>query len=451
MRREIKSVQSNNPSKSVIQTKYPAYKDSGEYWMGNIPDHWELKKLKHVFHEKKKVTNQSLNAGSISFGKVVYKDDEKIPESTKASYQELLAGEYLVNPLNLNYDLISLRIGLSDKNVVVSSGYIILKNSIKIDKVYYNYLLHRYDVAYMKLLGSGVRQTISYNHIANSLLAIPPISEQTAIARFLDEKTAKIDQAIAQKQQLIALLKERRQIMIQELVTGKKVWNGTIWAAPEKTKDSGIPWIGEIPEGWEVTRLKFISEVQTGLTLGKIYRSKLASIAYLRVANVQDGYFDLEEIATVEIPYSDISKYLLKKGDILVTEGGDIDKLGRGSLWESEIDPCIHQNHVFAIRISAEKTFAEYVTVLMGANYSRRYFIDTATKTTNLASTNSTKLGNLPIVLPTYVEQENIFEFIQEESSKIDQSISLQEQQIEKLREYKATMIDSAVTGKIKV
>ena len=161
--------------------KYPEYKDSGEYWMGVIPRHWEMKKLKHVFKEKKKVTNPSLSCGSISFGKVVYKNDEKVTESTKASYQEVLAGEYLVNPLNLNYDLISLRIGLSNINVVVSSGYIVLRNIIELDKSYFNYLLHRYDVAYMKLLGSGVRQTISFNHIANSLLAFPPLQEQTAI------------------------------------------------------------------------------------------------------------------------------------------------------------------------------------------------------------------------------------------------------------------------------
>lgn len=158
------------------------YKESGEYWMGEIPEHWEIKKLKHVFQEKKKVTNPNLSCGSISFGKVVYKADEKVTEATKASYQEVLAGEYLVNPLNLNYDLVSLRIGLSDINVVVSSGYIVLKNVINLDKSYFNYLLHRYDVAYMKLLGSGVRQTISFNHIANSLLAYPPIQEQTAIA-----------------------------------------------------------------------------------------------------------------------------------------------------------------------------------------------------------------------------------------------------------------------------
>ena len=213
--------------------KYPAYKDSGEFWLGDIPVHWRPMKLKHVFIEKKKVLNPELPCGAISFGTVVFKDDEKVTASTKASYQEVLKGDFLINPLNLNFDLKSLRIALSDLDVVVSSGYMVLKNRIEINRSYYRWLMHRYDVVYMKLLGSGVRQTISFNHIANSLLAYPPKEEQTAIAAFLDDKTAKIDRVIAQKQQMIALLKERKQIIIQNAVT--KGLDPTV-----KMKDSGV-------------------------------------------------------------------------------------------------------------------------------------------------------------------------------------------------------------------
>src|SRR5690606_35567998 len=111
--------------------------------------------------------------------------------------------------------------------------------------------LHRYDVAYMKLLGSGVRQTISFAHIANSFLIYPPIEEQTAIANFLDSKTSQIDKAIAQKEKLIELLKERRQILIHKAVTRGLEPN-------VKMKDSGVEWIGEIPAHWEVKKLKFV-------------------------------------------------------------------------------------------------------------------------------------------------------------------------------------------------
>jgi type I restriction enzyme S subunit len=199
--------------------KYESYKDSGEGWIGEIPKDWKIEKLKHLFYEKKHTSNMSLNCGSISFGEVIEKDDEKIPLSTKQSYQEVLSGEFLLNPLNLNYDLKSLRIALSKINVVVSAGYIVLKEKTDINKAYFKYLLHRFDVDYMKLMGAGVRQTINFSHIANSILILPSKNEQKAIAKFLDEKTAQIDQAIRIKEQQIALLKERKQTIIQNAVT----------------------------------------------------------------------------------------------------------------------------------------------------------------------------------------------------------------------------------------
>ncbi len=103
--------------------KYESYKDSGECWIEDLPVHWETRKLKHLFQEKKHQQNLALNCGSISFGEVVEKDDERVPLATKASYQEVSKGEFLVNPLNLNYDLKSLRIGLSDIDVVVSVSW----------------------------------------------------------------------------------------------------------------------------------------------------------------------------------------------------------------------------------------------------------------------------------------------------------------------------------------
>lgn len=196
-------------------------KNSGVEWIGEIPEHWEVEKLKHIFFEKKKTFNPNLNCGSISYGEVVYKDDEKIPESTKASYQELLCGEFLINPLNLNYDLVSLRIGLSEIDVVVSPGYLILKPHKIIEKKYFKYLLHRYDVAYMKLLGAGVRQTISFNHISNSLLVIPTISEQNAIVAHIETQSAQIDKAIKLQEQQIEKLKELKSTLIDSAVTGK--------------------------------------------------------------------------------------------------------------------------------------------------------------------------------------------------------------------------------------
>ncbi|MCT7627048.1 restriction endonuclease subunit S [Aliarcobacter butzleri] len=195
--------------------------DSGVEWIGKIPKHWEVIKFKHLFYEKKKTHDISLNCGSISFGKVIEKNDEKIPASTKASYQVLNKGEFLINPLNLNYDLKSLRIGLSDLDVVVSSGYIIIKNKENIDKIYFNWLLHRYDISFMKTLGAGVRQTLNFGDIAETLLVNPPLEEQIKIAEYIENQTIKIDKAIELQQNYISKLKEYKASLIDSVVTGK--------------------------------------------------------------------------------------------------------------------------------------------------------------------------------------------------------------------------------------
>ncbi len=178
-------------------------------------------KFKYLFYEKIKEFDTNLPCGAISFGRVIYKDDEKILLSTKSSYQVLNKGEFLINPLNLNYDLKSLRIALSDKDVVVSSGYIIIKNKLHVEKTYFDYLLHIFDVLFMKTLGAGVRQTLSFNHIANCLLPSPPLSEQEGIANYLDKQTAKVDGAIVLQEAKIEKLKEYKTSLINAVVTGK--------------------------------------------------------------------------------------------------------------------------------------------------------------------------------------------------------------------------------------
>ncbi|MGJ1288546.1 restriction endonuclease subunit S [Sphingobacterium multivorum] len=299
--------------------RYEKYKDSGIEWLGEIPEHWELSRLKHLFKEKKKVLNFSLPAGSISFGEVVFKDDEKIPESTKATYQEVLKGDYLINPLNLNYDLISLRIALSAIDVVVSSGYIVIQDVIQLNKNYYKWLLHQYDVSYMKLLGSGVRQTISFNNIANSELPYPNLDEQEVIANFLNEKCEKIDAAINLKELQIEKLKELRQIIIHDAVTkGISHFKGEI----VPTKYSGIDWIGEIPKHWEVKRLKNVlnNKLKYGANESGIEYDKNLP-RYIRISDFDYGG-NLRESKKLSLPVNVAADYYLKDGDLLFARSG---------------------------------------------------------------------------------------------------------------------------------
>ena len=148
--------------------KYAEYKDSGIVWMGNVPIHWTCERFKWLLTEKLKTSNPDLPAGSISFGEVIYKNEVNLSPDTKASYQEVLKDEFLINPLNLNYDLKSLRTALSKIDVVVSTGYIVLHCDQSLDKNYVRWLLQEFDVAHMKTLGAGVRQTVNFSDIANT-------------------------------------------------------------------------------------------------------------------------------------------------------------------------------------------------------------------------------------------------------------------------------------------
>ncbi len=212
-------------------------------------------------------------------------------------------------------------------------------------------------------------------------------------------------------------------------------------------KPSGVEWLGEIPAHWEVKALKALSQLQTGLTLGKKYEGRrLITRPYLRVVNVQDGYLDLDDVAEVELPEQDAVRYELREGDVLMTEGGDFDKLGRGYVWESQVADCLHQNHIFAVRPRGELLSPRYLALAMKSGYGRAYFTATSKQSTNMASTNSTKLRNLPMPVPSAAEQRVIAAFLDRETARIDAPVAKKERLIELLQEKRTALITRAVT-----
>ena len=414
--------------------RYERYKDSGVDWLGEVPSHWELKRLKQLFVEKKHKQSLSLNCGAISFGKVIEKADDKVTEATKRSYQEVLKGEFLINPLNLNYDLISLRIALSEIDVVVSAGYIVLKEKQIINKKYFSYLLHRYDVAYMKLLGSGVRQTINYGHISDSILVIPPLSEQQKIAQFLDDKTAKIDQAVDLAEKQIALLKEHKQILIQNAVT-----RGLNPDVP--LKDSGVEWIGQVPEHWDVQRSKFIfkkieRKVNEEDQIVTCFRDGQVT---LRANRRTEGFTN----ALKEHGYQGI-----RKGDLVIHA---MDAFA-GAIGISDSDG--KATPVYSVCLPHDK---QKIDVYFYAYYLRNLalsgFISSLAKGIRERSTDFrySDFAELLLPIPPYLEQQKIADYLDKQTSKIDQVIALKTAHIEKLKEYKSVLINDVVTGKVRV
>jgi type I restriction enzyme S subunit len=428
---------------SFNSKQYHTFEDSGIDWVGNIPKHWEIKKFKRVFKEVKKRTDTELNCGSISFGKVVYKDDEKIPESTKRSYQVLKTGEFLINPLNLNYDLISLRIALSDKDVVVSSGYIVIDNFIELNKTYFNYFLHRFDVAFMKLLGSGVRQTLNWNDIANCDLILPPLQEQTAIAEFLDRKTALIDQAIDIKQKQIELLKERRQILINRAVTRGLNPNA-------KMKDSGVKWIGRIPEGWIITSVKNVLDIPIcdgPHTTPQLYDDGYPFVSAEAIKNGEIDFDKIRGFISLKDHQMFSKKYSPKRNDIYMVKSGATT--GNVAMVRTDIEFSIW-SPLAVFRANQQKVIPNYLLNYLESP-SFKLGVELNWSFGTQQNIGMGVLSNLPIAYPSIEEQSMISQYIGQVTSKVKSAIALKEREIERLKEYKATLINSAVTGKIKV
>ncbi len=164
-------------------------------------------------------------------------------------------------------------------------------------------------------------------------------------------------------------------------------------------------WLGA---PWPVVRLNSVARVQTGVAKGRKALYDPVELPYLAVSNVQDGYVDLRKVKRIVVERSEIGRYSLRVGDVLLTEGGDADKLGRGCIWQGEIDPCLHQNHVFVVRADPRLLDPRFLSAYISGEDGRKYFLSCSKQTTNLASINSAQVRQLPLPLPNLREQQAI-------------------------------------------
>lgn len=447
--------------------KYPAYKESGLEWLGEIPEHWGLNKLKFLGFlysglsgkkgddfDKEKIDNMKpfipftniFNNFYIDLEQFHYVRIDESENQNRVKKNDIL---FLMSSETLE-DIGKNSIYLGEnKEIYLNSfckGFRI--TSIKLLPKFINYLLYSDTYRnYFSLEARGfTRINLKQEYVNNALVILPPIHEQEKIAEFLDEKTEKIDRAIAQKEKMIALLKERKQIIIQDLVTGKKVWNAdkNTWTSPEKTKDSGVEWIGEIPEDWEVKRLKYVSDINL-YSLSED-TPKAFSFNYVDIGSVsfENGIEKTEFIEFKNSPsrarritkkdntiISTVRTYLKAIDFITEEKSKYIYSTGFAVLEPKDLLPK------FLFHFVRSNSFTEQVTV--------------DSKGMSYPAINSTDLSKLLLAIPTINEQSLIVSQIETQSAKIDKAIDLQAQQIEKLKELKSTLIDSAVTGKIKV
>jgi type I restriction enzyme S subunit len=438
---------------------YSTYKSSGVEWLEKIPSNWSVVPLKRYsnYIARGLSPNYSENDEGIPIinqacihWEGLKLENVKFQETSKLNglRGKLFPGDLLINSTGTG----TLgRVGIFDlKNEHLADSHVTIVRINKNLFVKFVYYLLQTDLyqgyVYSSLVTGATNQIeLSREGLGNTPIIIPTFQEQKLIVKFLDRETTRIDTLITKKCELINLLEKKRTAIITKAVT--KGLN-----SQRLKKDNRLEWLDKIPEHWTVKRLKFVAQVQSGLTLGKNYTGRnVVTRPYLRVANVQDGFLDLERIAEVFIPFEDIARYELKSGDVLMTEGGDFDKLGRGYIWQGQIEGCLHQNHVFAVRPYPEALNSNYLAALMTSHYGKAYFTSTAQQTTNLATTNRTKLSNFPLPLPDVIEQENILTYLHQETIKILQIKDKLQQQIDALHKYRQALITAAVTGKIDV
>ncbi|MGI0494508.1 restriction endonuclease subunit S [Alkalinema pantanalense CENA528] len=223
----------------------------------------------------------------------------------------------------------------------------------------------------------GVAQpNISSRQLEEIQLPLPPIEEQKRIAAILDQA----EELRSQRRKAIGLLDELVRSVFLEMF-GDPVTN---------------------PKGWdESKKLGEVANIVSGITKGRKINSKSTrEVSYLAVLNVQDRQLNLETVKTIDATEEEITRYRLQKNDLLLTEGGDPDKLGRGTLWNNELDECIHQNHVFRVRLSVDNIHPLFLNWLVGSQRGKTYFLKSAKQTTGIASINMTQLKGFPLFIP---------------------------------------------------
>jgi type I restriction enzyme S subunit len=389
--------------------RYDKYKDSGVDWIGEIPSHWEVEKVKNVFKLVTEPAHTNNNYELLSvYTEIGVRPRKDLEEkgnkaSTTDGYWKVKKGDFIVNKLLAWMGAV----GVSEYDGVTSPAYDILRNKRPIQHSFYHELFRNKSfIQEMKKHSKGImdmRLRLYFDKFGDIRIPFPPLSEQQTIATFLDDKTSKIDQTIALKQKEITLLKERRQILIQKAVT-KGLDNQV------KMKDSGVDWIGEIPEHWEVRKLKhcLFSKLKYGANESGIgYNSELPR--YVRITDF--GYNGkLSEEKKLSLTWSQGKDYLLKDGDILFARSGATV----GKSYQFKTSMSIEKNYAFAgylIKAEVDEKIisSDYLYLYTNSNLFENWKSAIFIKAT-IENIGADKYSSLLVVIPPITEQREIIE-----------------------------------------
>lgn len=412
---------------------YGEYKESGVEWLGEIPEHWRLKKAKYLFQKAQRNIN-SLDGIITAFrdGQVTLRSNRRTDGFTNAlkeiGYQGVKKGDLLIHAM----DGFAGAIGVSDsdgKCSPVCSVCVPFNNKYVYVK-FYGYLIRQLAVTdYISSLAKGIRErSTEFRFVEFSALhmPIPTFNEQVQIFDFLDHETAKIDTLIEKQNQLIELLKEKRQAVISHAVT-----KGL--DPDEPMKDSGVEWLGEVPIDWDIMRLKFVVS---------LYSEKMfvSNSVYVGLENISSGSgkYSFKEDAVpdgMSLPF--------RKGDVLF---GKLRPYLAKS-WLATFSGVCSSEFLILRTDKLHSKFLNYFS--LAKEFIEQ--VNSATYGSKMPRANWKFIGLLPVPKCSYELSESIAAFLDHETSKIDTLIELQQQQIELLKERRTALISAAVTGKIDV
>ena len=427
--------------------QYPSYKNSGVEWLGGVPDEWDIYPFWHLFN-RKEITNKTqeqllsvyLDRGVILHsegGGMVHK-----PADNLEKYQLVEVNDFVMN----NQQAWRGSVGVSPYKGIVSPAYLIFSFNKKIcAPKFFKYFLRDKGVVDQFMIASmsvgTIQRQVKWHLLKTIQLSIPSLIEQNTIANFLDTETARIDNLISKQEKLIELLEEQRKSIISHAVT-----KGLNPNAP--MKDSGVEWLGEVPNDWNFSRLDAVSKIVRGNSAF----SKMDLLESGKYVALQYGKtYKVNEINESFGSY--VNQEFFKKSQI--TEFGDIILISTSETLEDLGHSCFYARHDVGL-IGGEQfllkpknqNFGKYIYYATKAfsSYLQRYATGLKVFRFNLDDLKKIYIPDMSLV-----EQQKIAEFLDKETARIDISVLKQKSLIEKLKEYRASIISHAVTGKIDV
>ena len=441
--------------------KYSSYKPSGEDYIGDIPNNWECIRLGMLGVFSSSGIDKKTNDNETSVRMVNYTD---IIQSRKYNPIQTGEKEYMVvstpiSKLNehrlIKGDMVFIPssetkedLGYSslidfDENDIVYSYHILRYRTHKnIHHYFKKYLINHHSVLnqFSRESKGTTRQIIGRNVFNNVKVVLPPLQEQEQIVNYLDEKTTIIDKLISTKQRKVELLKEQRTTLINQVIT--KGLNPYV-----KMNDSGVEWFSEIPIHWKLLKLWLIIKKSE---LGGNYNGSTENdgVPLMKMGNIDRGKIKLEKIEYVEDTYSD--SHILKYGDFLFNTRNSIELVGKVCIWRNELEKSIYNSNILRIY------FKDFMNVeFMNYQFNTNSIIGVlkliSKGTTSVSAIYYKDLSDIEIIVPPIQEQNEIVEYLDKHTTEIDDLVSMEQNKIELLKEYRQSLISEVITGKIKV